>query len=99
MPSKQYMLNRALNELQAVIDNKGMGEGEIHHCIGIAIKEIRDVIHLLDTDDKQRLKKRRTEKKAATHATTTAALASSPALLRESSVWVSDQWVEIHPQV
>jgi hypothetical protein len=49
--SKQYMLNRALHELEAVLSNKGkLSEGEIHHCVQIAMQEIKNVIRELDSE-------------------------------------------------
>ena len=50
-PSKQYMLSRALKELEAVVSNKGkFSEGEIQHCVNIAIEEIKNVLHQLDSE-------------------------------------------------
>ena len=49
-PSKDYMLNRALHELEAVLSNKDMSTGEIKHAVGIAADEIRNVIALLENE-------------------------------------------------
>jgi len=50
-PSKQYMLNRALHELETVLSNKGnLSEGEIHHCVEIAMLEIKNVIRELNSE-------------------------------------------------
>jgi|KBSSwiStaDraftv2_1062776.scaffolds.fasta_scaffold5574779_2 hypothetical protein len=48
-PSNEYMLNRALTELEAVLSNRDMQIGEIRHAIQIAVGEIRNVLTQLQT--------------------------------------------------
>lgn len=48
------MLNRALMELEVVVRNPEMSGGEVRHCVGIAIDEIRNVLTLLDAESKER---------------------------------------------
>jgi len=48
-PSNEYMLNRALNELEAVLSNRDMQIGEIRHAVQIAADEIRNVLTQLQT--------------------------------------------------
>ena len=52
--TNSYMLNRALTELQAVVENPKMTDGEVRHCVHIAIEEIRNVITQLDKESKKR---------------------------------------------
>jgi hypothetical protein len=50
-PSKKYMLNRALQELDAVLSNDKMSASEMKHCVTIAVDEIRNVLAVLKDED------------------------------------------------
>lgn len=50
-PSNEYMLNRALTQLEAVLSNHDMEIGEIRHCVEIAVAEIRNVLAQIETEE------------------------------------------------
>ena len=52
-PTNESMLNRALNELEAILSNAAeMSIGEIRHAVGIAAQEIRNVLGELERTEK-----------------------------------------------
>jgi transcription initiation factor IIE alpha subunit len=53
-PTKEYMLDRALQHLDAVLSNKDMSAGEVKHAVGIAADEVRNVIALLQNEELSR---------------------------------------------
>lgn len=49
-PSKDYMLNRALQQLEAILSTQDMTTGEMKHLAQIAADEIRNVIAVLNNE-------------------------------------------------
>ena len=53
-PSKIYMLNRALRELDGVLSNKAMSMGAVRSAVNIAVDEIRNVLGVLKSEAKSK---------------------------------------------